>query len=159
MWCVYVVKISSPSHLLLCDSPTAIRQLSPSRVHGRLHAEAYTLAHHRHTSHHLQNRCLGTGALQPQRDAGQEDLLRARLLAYSSQHNCGISRWHTFEAPRASFLCVTETESMATVCPSAHSPASGGHLHASDKSDACPTHSRYRARLCGVLASGGEEGV
>jgi hypothetical protein len=34
---------------------------------------------------------------------------------------------------RASFLCVTETESMATVCPSPHSPASGGHLHASDK--------------------------
>ena len=34
---------------------------------------------------------------------------------------------------RASFLCVTETESMATVCPSSHSPVSGGHLHASDK--------------------------
>ena len=34
---------------------------------------------------------------------------------------------------RASFLCVTETESMATVFPSSHSPVSGGHLHASDK--------------------------
>ena len=48
---------------------------------------------------------------------------------------------------RASFLCVTETESMATVCPSSHSPASGGHLHASDHSGArqlrANTHQRH----------------
>ena len=40
---------------------------------------------------------------------------------------------------RASFLCVTETESMATVCQSSHSPTSGGHLHAFDKRSAPDT--------------------
>ena len=40
---------------------------------------------------------------------------------------------------RESFLCVTETESMATVCPSSHSPTSGGHLHAFDKRSAPDT--------------------
>jgi hypothetical protein len=39
-------------------------------------------------------------------------------------------------------LCVTETESMATVYPSSHSPESGGHLHVFDS---------YRASLVGFL--------
>ena len=44
-----------------------------------------------------------------------------------------------------SFLCVTETESMATVCPSSHSPASGGHLHASDKAKRAQWEERFGA--------------
>ena len=59
----------------------------------------------------------------------QEDLLRCRLLGYPE------STFH--RSP--SFLCVTETESMATVCPSPHSPplVRGGHLHAFDERLLC----------------------
>jgi hypothetical protein len=53
--------------------------------------------------------------------------------------------------------CVTETESMATVCPSSHSPTSGGHLHAFDKR--CAQHQReegcvWRAPCIGMCISG-----
>ena len=47
---------------------------------------------------------------------------------------------------RASFLCVTETESTATVCPSSHSTISGGHLHASDKR--CAPATCVEAKKC-----------
>ena len=45
---------------------------------------------------------------------------------------------------RSSFLCATETESMATVCLSPHSPASGGRLHAFDRR--CAQH-QHEERL------------
>ena len=62
-----------------------------------------------------------------------------------------------FRGARASFLCVTETESMATVCPSSHSPASGGHLHAFDERSAPDTRATCVKSVLGE--GGGGEGV
>ena len=71
---------------------------------------------------------------------------------------------------RSSFLCATETESMATVCLSPHSPASGGRLHAFDRRCAQHQHELMKnvwfGALCrcicqgrvGLCMSGGEGG-
>jgi len=53
---------------------------------------------------------------------------------------------------RSSFLCATETESMATVCLSPHSPASGGRLHAFDRR--CAQHQHEERLVRRALSRG-----
>ena len=51
-------------------------------------------------------------------------------------------------------MCVTETGSMATVCPSPHSPplVRGGHLHAFDRR--CAQHLNMKNVVFGALGRG-----